>query len=234
VHARGHGAAAAGYEARAAIITVPLAVLRTLDSATPALRFAPALPQPTRRAIDGMATGSVVRVTLVLRDRLWEDPDLPGLPRGSRLDRLSYLHVSGGRFNVWWTLFPVIERVIVGWSGGPPARALAALGRSAIEDIAIDELALRALRVPRARLEASLETCLMHDWEQDPFSRGAYSYATVGGAGAAAALARPVEDTLFFAGEAADAEGRTGTVEGAIGSGRRAAHRVLAVLADAR
>jgi uncharacterized protein with NAD-binding domain and iron-sulfur cluster len=53
----------------------------------------------------------------------------------------------------------------------------------------------------------------------------------VGGADAPAALARPLSRTLFFAGEAADAEGGTGTVDGAIASGRRAARQVLRVLA---
>lgn len=67
----------------------------------------------------------------------------------------------------------------------------------------------------------------MHDWTHDPFARGAYSYQTVGGERAPASLARPLRGTLFFAGEAADAEGRTGTVHGAIGSGRRAADEVM-------
>jgi len=40
-----------------------------------------------------------------------------------------------------------------------------------------------------------------------------------------------VDGTLFFAGEATDAEGRTGTVHGAIASGRRAAAQVEKALA---
>lgn len=43
--------------------------------------------------------------------------------------------------------------------------------------------------------------------------------------------ARPVEGTLFFAGEAAGAEGRNGTVEGALASGLRAAKQVASALA---
>jgi monoamine oxidase len=70
----------------------------------------------------------------------------------------------------------------------------------------------------------------MHDWEHDPFARGAYSYQMVGGADAPAELARPLQKTLFFAGEAADAEGSTGSVHGAIATGKRAAAQVLRVL----
>jgi monoamine oxidase len=75
-----------------------------------------------------------------------------------------------------------------------------------------------------------VEAAWTHDWRADPWSRGAYSYARVGGAGAARALARPVEATLFFAGEATDTGGRTGTVEGALASGLRAARQVGRVL----
>jgi hypothetical protein len=69
-----------------------------------------------------------------------------------------------------------------------------------------------------------------HDWQNDPYSRGAYSYQIVGGATAPAALARPLEGTLFFAGEATETSGATGTVHGAIASGKRAAAQVLRVL----
>ena len=41
------------------------------------------------------------------------------------------------------------------------------------------------------------------------------------------ALARPLETTLFFAGEATDTAGHNGTVHGAIASGRRAAKEIL-------
>jgi monoamine oxidase len=68
----------------------------------------------------------------------------------------------------------------------------------------------------------------MHDWEHDPFARGAYSYPGVGGASAGRALARPVEGTLFFAGEATAEP--WGTVEAALASGLRAARQVEAAL----
>jgi monoamine oxidase len=67
----------------------------------------------------------------------------------------------------------------------------------------------------------------MHDWQQDPFSRGAYSYASVGGFDAAKALAAPVADTLYFAGEATNCNGYNGTVHGAMASGDRAARELL-------
>lgn len=223
------GPGAGRYQARAAIVTVPISVLRAAPAATARIAFSPELPESTQAAIAALDTGSAVRMTLVLREPLWQDPSLPGLPKGKRLDHMSFLHTRDGEFNVWWTLFPLVERVIVGWCGGPPARALAARGRAAIEDVAITELA-RCLGLDRDRVEAELESCVHHDWQSDPFSLGVYSYSLRGGADAPARLAEPVDGTLFFAGEATDAEGRTGTVEGAIASGRRAARALLEVL----
>jgi monoamine oxidase len=67
----------------------------------------------------------------------------------------------------------------------------------------------------------------MHDWNADTFSRGAYAYLPVNGLDMQQELARPVQDTIFFAGEATSV-GHIGTVHGAIESGQRAAKEVLA------
>jgi monoamine oxidase len=115
---------------------------------------------------------------------------------------------------------------LVGWCGGVRARELASLPSHEIASLAIGSLS-RQFRVVEATLRRKLSGFWTHDWEHDPFSRGAYSYQAVGGSESPAALARPLRATLFFAGEAADAEGRTGTVHGAIASGRRAAKQVL-------
>jgi monoamine oxidase len=66
-----------------------------------------------------------------------------------------------------------------------------------------------------------------HHWNDDPFSRGAYSYEMVGGAEAPAILARPINGTLYFAGEATAPDGRIGTVDGAMASGLRAARQIM-------
>jgi len=85
------------------------------------------------------------------------------------------------------------------------------------------------LAVPRRELEDQLDASASHDWRADPFARGAYSYIGVSGNGAPRALGRPVDRTLFFAGEATNGA-EIGTVAGALSSGRRAAREVLRVL----
>ena len=83
-------------------------------------------------------------------------------------------------------------------------------------------------KLAKTRLEELLESHVVSDWPADVLSRGAYSYTPVGGLDAMEKLAEPVEDTLFFAGEATHFEGEAGTVAGAIASGYRAASQILA------
>src|SRR5688500_19191333 len=118
---------------------------------------------------------------------------------------------------------------MVGWAGGPAGLRLAGRDPAEIQNRALAALA-KNLGVSRRRISAQVEACWAHDWQNDPFSRGAYSYAKAGGSDAARRLSRPVEGTLFFAGEATDAEGRNGTVEGALATGLRAARQVVRAL----
>jgi monoamine oxidase len=173
----------------------------------------------------------VRRVVLLFRERWWTK-HVRGGRRKASLDALSFVYGTQEQFQVWWTLHPAHLPAMVGWSGGPPASRLAGLDNDEILGRAITSLAGN-LGVSKKRVSSQVEGCWTHDWEADPFSRGAYSYALVGGADAAKKLSRPVERTLWFAGEAADSEGRNGTVHGAIGSGRDAATSVLRSRASA-
>ena len=170
--------------------------------------------------------GQVVRITLRLTERFWASEWYARQIKTEELDTLSFLHTSDEHFPVWWTAYPVRAPVLVGWHGGPGAHELSRLASEQIEAAAIESLG-RQFRVPARRVRGMVEAAWMHDWTHDPFARGAYSDQTVGGEEAPAVLARPLRGTLFFAGEATDAEGRTGTVHGAIATGRRAAEEVL-------
>jgi monoamine oxidase len=79
--------------------------------------------------------------------------------------------------------------------------------------------------VSRSRCQSLLRAWRICDWQNDPFSRGAYSYGGIGGVRATLQLARPIDRTLFFAGEATH-PGMSGTVAGAIASGWRAAKEI--------
>jgi monoamine oxidase len=90
---------------------------------------------------------------------------------------------------------------------------------------ALDSLAT-IFNVPRREIEAQLESSYVHNWRDDPFTRGAYAYVPVNGLDDQRILAQPVDDKLFFAGEATSV-GHIGTVHGAIQSGQRAAQEIL-------
>lgn len=212
---------------RAAIVTVPLGVLLGPPGEPGVITFSP-LPTIIDRIRGRLTMGSVTRIALLFRERWWTDR-----PRGDSLESMSFLHGDSGDVQVWWSLHPAQVPVMVGWAGGPGGLRLGGLAPTEIQDRAVAALA-KNLGVSPRRVSSQVEGCWTHDWQSDPFSRGAYSYALVGGSESAAELARPIKRTLWFAGEASDLEGRNGTVHGAIGSGRRAAQSVIRALEHTR
>lgn len=214
--------------ARAVVVTVPLGVLTASDvEALGSIVFRPDLGTAVRRAFDGMAMGSVVRMVFNFREPFWT-----AMPRGRVRDdptAIRFLSVEDGDFKVWWTPFPLRAPTLTAWLGGPRAAALAELPVGAIAERALGGLA-RSLGIPASRLESLVAATWYHDWQHDPFTRGAYSYGVVGGIDAPRALMQPIADTLFLAGEHTDPDGRSGTVHAAIMSGRGAAERVRRAL----
>jgi monoamine oxidase len=208
-------------QGRVALVAIPLGVRTAPSGEEGALSLRPDPPR-FRDALQGLAMGSAVRVTFSFRELPWNA--LRRAKRARAIDRLSFLQTGEAPFRVWWTPYPALWPLAVAWSGGPPAAALARRRPAEVADVALRCLA-RALGASHRRVAALVEGFWMHDWDADPFARGAYSYSRVGGADAPAALARPVERTLFFAGEATHG-GELGTVEGAIASGLRAARQI--------
>lgn len=200
------------HAARAAVLTVPLPMLQDAS-----VRLEPDVPT-VRRAVDRLVMGHVARVCVVVRERFWEE----------KVRELAFVHAPRRRFTVWWTQHPVHAPVLVGWAGGPAARELT--GSGTIDEAAIAELA-HVFRMRRARAESLVEAVHWHDWSNDPFVRGAYSYVGVGGVSAPRTLARSIGGRVFLAGEATDAESG-GTVEAALASGERAARAVRRALAE--
>jgi len=210
--------------ARAAVITLPLGVLTAADQDPGAVRFVPDLPHK-RPAYNGLAMGHVIKALLRFRAAFWErrTPGYPYLPR------LSFLFAPDEVFRTWWTGYPLVAPLLTAWVAGPRAAPLVTQTDADVIGHALDALA-RILRVPRTDLEAELQGWRMHNWTADPFSRGAYSYVRVGGIEAPRKAGEPVADTLFFAGEATNTDGHTGTVHGAMATGNRVADEIIRTL----
>jgi monoamine oxidase len=199
------------HAARVVVLTAPLPLLQD------GVRLEPDVPA-LRRAVSQLVMGHVARVCVVVRERFWEE----------KARKLAFVHAPRRPLTVWWTQHPVQAPMLVGWAGGPAALELTNSGT--IEDVAIAELG-HVFRMRRARAESLVESIYWHDWSNDPFVRGAYSYVGVGGVSAPRTLARSIAGRVFLAGEATDAASG-GTVEAALASGERAARAVLRALAE--
>ncbi|HTE45185.1 MAG TPA: NAD(P)/FAD-dependent oxidoreductase [Gemmatimonadaceae bacterium] len=220
------GVAEGSIKARGLVVTVPVGVLEAAPGIVGAITFDPPLPIISR-AVGQLAMGAVVKLILQFDAPFWRDERFGERLGSSALDEMSFVQ-SRARlpFSTWWTTYPVRGPNLVAWSGGPDAQALSRRSIAELETAAVTSLAsIFALKASTIR--DRLRATFYHDWVNDPFARGAYSYPRVGGHRACVRLARPVQDTIWFAGEAADREGRTGTVHGAIASGWRAADEIL-------
>lgn len=207
------------------LVTVPLAVLQAAAGETGALQFTPALPRIKLRALDKLVMGAVIRITLRFRHRFWDKITAPGEQRET-LSNMSFLFSQDKWFPTWWTTMPKKLPMITGWAPAQCAEKLSGNDRSFVIERSLQTLG-SLLGVEPQELEGWLDAAYFHDWQNDPFSRGAYSYGAVGADSAQEDLGSPVENTLFFAGEATDVTGHNGTVHGAIASGHRAAQEIL-------
>jgi monoamine oxidase len=195
----------ATFPADCAVITLPLGVLQAS-----AVEFAPPLPLAKQQAIQGLGAGHVDKLILRFRTAFWP-PDMGGV-------------VTALRSQIWWRPgwgrpdeMPILTALV----GGDAARYFEQLG---------DEAALAALADLVAIFGPVAEENFVDGrfvaWGVDPWSRMGYSYVPVGATGLRTQLAAPVDNVLYFAGEATHVT-CAATVHGALASGLRAAAEVL-------
>ncbi len=189
--------------AKRAIVTLPIGVLRARADL-----FAPVLPSDKRAAIEAIAMGPVIKVALEFRDAFWTKID------GGRYHKAGFFQAPDCPMRTLWTRIPDRSPVLIGWTGGGAVLRLRQSGLDPTQ-AGLDAV---AVLFPSVDLRAELLESYLHDWDTDPFALGAYSYLRVGGGDARARLAAPIDDTLFFAGEAASSDD-AGTVAGAFDSG---------------
>jgi monoamine oxidase len=188
--------------ARAAIIAVPPSIL-----ACEALRIEPALPDKLEAA-HALPLGLADKVFLQI-----DDPH--DLPAESRLFGATDRTATGS-----YHLRPFGRPVIEGYFGGRFAEELE--DADAFASFAIDQIAALLGSNMRKRLHPLAASA----WRRDPFARGSYSYAQIGHSGARAVLAAPVDNRLFFAGEACSFNDFS-TAHGAYRTGVKAADAVM-------
>ncbi len=201
------------YTADHAVATFPIGVLKG-----GAVRFAPPLPPSRQQAIDALGITSVVKL-------------LYGFDRAVFPDGWDMVFDFDNPIPIWWAWDGTTTRdrhdfqVVTAWAAGDVSRRLRA---EAVDDRALLELGLDALRRLFDQPDLTPAFATWHDWEADPFALGAYSSVPPGAETAYQALSKPDTGRLLWAGEAT-IPGQSKTVHGAIASGRRAASAILAL-----
>jgi monoamine oxidase len=195
---------------KVAIITTSTGVL-----AANRIRFDPGLPENTRAAIAALPMGRLAKVAIQFDRKVY----------GSFTDDgFTYYDNPGTSLNVITGYAD--STMAVAYVGGAPADQLEALGKEGAAAFLLDRLET-AFGLKLRQYVVAMDCT---GWGSDPDVCGSYSNALPGHAGARAALAEPVANRLFFAGEATSKH-HYGFAHGAVLEGRAAAEKVIALLA---
>ena len=201
------------HRARRVLATLPIGVLRS-----GAVRFVPPLPEETSEAIATLGVGVTNKVVVAFDEPFWQE----------HIEYFGLATQEADLFIEVSSLLPSTGKpILVVWSHGDRARKLEELS----DDVVL-ERALSTLERLFGEPPPPPRDVLVTRWGRDPFARGSYSHLPVGARyGAIEALRKPIDDTIFFAGEATETA-HIATVHGAHLSGLRAAEEVAASLAE--
>lgn len=200
------------YHAQKIVVTVPLPVIKQI-------KFSPTLPKKLKAA-SNIGFGQVVKLLLRFKNQWWISQT------GGNLRKMTFLFADQ-QVGTWWTQYPQARPVLTGWISGPKALKLKDKSSQEILKLALDSLA-NIFKIDKKKLKKELIASKVINWPADPLSHGAYSYSTIESKKAYAELRRPVNNIIFFAGEAVYVEKETATVEGALASGQQVAQKILA------
>ena len=192
------------------VITVSLGVLKTGS-----IRWIPDLPR-LQEAISKLGFGSVIKVLLEFGQPFWRDRKKPG--------RTLFI-TSDEAAPTWWTQTSDDCPLLTGWIAGGAMKEFRKSSPGERLHICLASLGHLFLMEPAALRSALVHSAIL-DWGEAPSIRGGYSFETVGGEVERAALAAPIGDTLYFAGEALYDGPSPGTVEAAFGSGNTVAELI--------
>lgn len=203
------------YTADKVVVTVPLGVLKKS-----AITFTPPLPSSHRRAIESIGMGVLNKLYLKFDEPFWD----------TDVDWIESVPPATEGTQTWteWVSFKKAlgANVIMGFSA-----ADAGVQQEALSDAALVTSAMMRLRlIYGAAVPAAPVGFVRTQWQRDPFAYGSYSFNALGVTPSTRkALAKPVANRLYFAGEATDPD-YYGTVHGAYLSGQAVAALVKVTL----
>ena len=208
------------YTATKAIITVPLGIWRAEEKDHAFIQYHPALPQKIQAAFQ-LGFGSAIKILLRFKTPFWQQDDYKNKDIG--------FVFSDQNIGTWWTQNPVESNLLIGWLAGPRAYELRHSADEIIFERAIESLQ-HLFSINKEKLLADIVNWKVYNWTADPYTLGAYSFSTLQSEAARKVMVQPVENTLFFAGEALYSGTESGTVEAALISGKEVASQVLTTL----
>lgn len=207
------------FTAEKVIITVPIGVLKCKS-----IKFSPAVPG-LQQAVSTIGFGDVIKTLLYFDHAFWlDDAQQQKLNLNTR--NISFVF-SSERIPTYWTQFPNDKPLLTGWLAGPAATQMSRESDAAILQQAITSLS-NIFSIDEAQLYQWLLWYKVMNWPAEPFTAGGYSYSSVGSVEAKKLLNTPMNDTLYFAGEALYQSTETGTVEAALTTGKDVATKIIA------
>jgi monoamine oxidase len=151
------------------------------------IEFEPELPPPYQQAFFDLPMGMLTKIPLEFPARAF------GLKPFEDI-----LIERPARHDIYFLACPFDLDLMVGFVGGDFAWELSVAGELAARDFAVDRLAGILGNAVREKVGRSMMT----NWGAEPHVRGAYAAARPGKAMARDVLSQPVEDRIWFAGEA--------------------------------
>jgi monoamine oxidase len=208
------------YTAAKVLVTVPAGVLKSAESSKAFIKFSPFLKEKIE-ALNSIGYGSVVKVFYEFKNAFWESSG-----KNHRRIRQPGIIITNTIFTAWWSQLPKKVPLLTGWFAGPNVDKMQKVNNNDLIEQGIVALSI-IFDTKKSFINRKIKSRFVANWKIDPFSLGAYSYATVESTEAKKILNRSVEDTIFFAGEALSDKESMGTVEAAFESGLSAARKIL-------
>ena len=193
------------------LITVPLGILQADPGQAGSISFIPSI-EPQLRAAGQIGFGSVIKILFECKSAFWE----------KKAADMGFLFTNE-IIPTWWTQLPVNDNVLTGWIAGPLAAGMQGKTNDMILEIAQQSLENSfGFSIKQEIIKGNI-----FNWCSDPYSLGAYSYPMLQTREARKLLNLPVDDILFFSGEALYDGPNGGTVEAALVNGLEAAKKIL-------
>jgi monoamine oxidase len=205
------------YKGDKVILTVPVSVLQADAHSEDYIEFEPVIPQHINAAKD-IGFGSVIKIILEFSEPFWKE----------KKSNAGFIFTNE-QVPTWWTQLPIDNSILTGWLGGEKANSLKDNTGEEILQIALQSLS-NAFDIPIEDLKMQLKASKIANWNKEADINGGYSFNTMRSVEAKRILHQPVNDTIFFAGEASFEGIPGGTVEAALSSAKGTAQQVLKTL----